>query len=429
MSIIDAENWDIIEGQIPNIRQCSQCYDNFDLHTYNGKFYIGGYVGINRIIKANGDYLKDAAGDDVILRVKPKYNVDPWEMLNEVARDEEFYEYIINADKPLYRIYNKPIKANASNKGSRLLLAISFLKECEHICRKLKSQLSYIDQNLSGKVKGKILFNKHLIKNVIRGREDHVFCRYSVFSIDTVENRILKSTLIEIERLLNSTELNLTNFRIAARHCLGFLKNVRSSRLSSSDFASAKVSGVYVYYKNAINYARMFYRNSELGIDDIDDKCSLIVPYVINMELLFELYVRTKIRRLIKSKPEYNGLELERYGKKYNLLVQSSITGKIPYLMKNCIPDIVINKDGKPYKVFDVKYKDYNRISREDSHQLLSYVLLFDVNKCGFIFPSQKTDENGLLIKAKINSLRKLDIQYEEYALEKTETVLEGCLE
>lgn len=67
--------------------------------------------------------------------------------------------------------------------------------------------------------------------------------------------------------------------------------------------------------------------------------------------------------------------------------------------MPYCIPDIIIrdNKTQNPVAVIDAKYKPNTRSVRADTHQLLSYVLLTGVKKCGFAFP-------GFESKAKIMS-------------------------
>lgn len=58
------------------------------------------------------------------------------------------------------------------------------------------------------------------------------------------------------------------------------------------------------------------------------------------------------------------------------------------HLMPYCIPDIIIrdNESRKPVAVIDAKYKPNTRSARSDTHQLLSYVLLTDVKRCGFAF-------------------------------------------
>lgn len=58
-------------------------------------------------------------------------------------------------------------------------------------------------------------------------------------------------------------------------------------------------------------------------------------------------------------------------------------------VMPYCIPDIIIRdiESQKPVAVIDAKYKPNTRSARSDTHQLLSYVLLTDVKRCGFVFP------------------------------------------
>ncbi len=117
-----------------------------------------------------------------------------------------------------------------------------------------------------------------------------------------------------------------------------------------------------------------------------------ITPYMINMESLFEFYVRTVFKEYFKTQPEF---ELEKYSKK--LFIEKNVsllsnTVKERHLIPYCIPDILIKKksSGKYIAVFDAKYKDSYRGNREDSYQLLSYVLLTGAVKCGFIFPCKE---------------------------------------
>ena len=61
--------------------------------------------------------------------------------------------------------------------------------------------------------------------------------------------------------------------------------------------------------------------------------------------------------------------------------------------MPYCIPDIIIrdNETQNPVAVIDAKYKPNTRSVRADTHQLLSYVLLTGVKKCGFAFPGSES--------------------------------------
>ena len=112
---------------------------------------------------------------------------------------------------------------------------------------------------------------------------------------------------------------------------------------------------------------------------------------MINMETLFEFYART----LTKNALEETNYTLAPYAQK--IFLQKNVTDisqseKGTHLIPYCIPDLIIceRNTGNPIMVLDAKYKQHNRTARTDSHQLLAYVLLTGVKKCGFVFPGEE---------------------------------------
>ena len=110
------------------------------------------------------------------------------------------------------------------------------------------------------------------------------------------------------------------------------------------------------------------------------------------METLFEFYTRTVLKETLSA----DKYKLEKYSQK--LFLQNGIANtedseKGIHLMTYCIPDIIVcdKQTGEPSMVIDAKYKPDSRPVRADSHQLLSYVLLTGVKRCGFIFPGEVT--------------------------------------
>lgn len=91
-----------------------------------------------------------------------------------------------------------------------------------------------------------------------------------------------------------------------------------------------------------------------------------------------------------------NKYSLDRYSKR--LFIQKGVADiseveRGIHLMPYCIPDIIIrdNDTQNPVAVIDAKYKPNTRSTRADTHQLLSYVLLTGVKKCGFAFPGAES--------------------------------------
>ena len=119
------------------------------------------------------------------------------------------------------------------------------------------------------------------------------------------------------------------------------------------------------------------------------------------MEALFEFYVRATIREYLKVRMESRVLLDEYRIPKKNPLFTLKDSEHHAYLMNNYVPDIALVDDSGEVKryiaVFDVKYQNstskvYRDTQRHNSHQLLFYMLLLNVRRCGFIFPSDKTD-------------------------------------
>ena len=98
---------------------------------------------------------------------------------------------------------------------------------------------------------------------------------------------------------------------------------------------------------------------------------------MINMETVFEFYIRTVFREILDANAYY----LEKYSKRVYLekgVAHNEDAKRGIHLMPYCVPDIIIcdKASKKPVIVLDAKYKQDGKPDRSDSHQLLSYVLL-----------------------------------------------------
>lgn len=139
---------------------------------------------------------------------------------------------------------------------------------------------------------------------------------------------------------------------------------------------------------------------------------------MINMERLFEFYARTVIKRALEGSQYY----LDSYSK--HIFLQSGVTRAAEaerniHLMPFCIPDILICKkeDLCPVFVMDAKYKSHVRSARSDTHQLLAYVLLTKVKRCGFVFPGETTTVKTMSSGTDRLTLATDDLRYYELLL------------
>ncbi|MCM1263242.1 MAG: McrC family protein [Butyrivibrio sp.] len=376
--------------------------ENFGLHIYNGNLWTSGYVGVGRLYGANGRTLA-TDGKEHIVVINPKYNVDPWIMLEKVMTDAEYDDYLAEMEiekKYLFKIfYDQPVIKLAQDQGcdADILYALSFVNLCYSLCKKgIKKKMIHKEENLISKVRGKIDIQKNIRKNTFNGRNDRFFCKYIDFTSDVIENRILKATLLKCKNTIERKFKMESGIVSRLYYCLNALRSVKLTAIKNRDFNNASVTGLYTYYKPLLKLAKCILNQKYMSYTaengDTVARSVYTIPYMINMETIFEFYVRTIFREMLDPNKYY----LEDYSKKVFLQKGAASTedsvGGI-HLMPYCIPDIIIcdKNTGVPVMVLDAKYKRDDRAVRADCHQLLSYVLLTGVDKCGFVLPGSQT--------------------------------------
>ncbi len=90
----------------------------------------------------------------------------------------------------------KPIEIKQKDDRLTPFLVVRFLQTLKGIVRKgLKKNYYKVQENLSNRVKGKILIGQHIKQNVFKNRFTSTYCEYQQFGEDHVENRFLKKVL------------------------------------------------------------------------------------------------------------------------------------------------------------------------------------------------------------------------------------------
>ena len=138
------------------------------------------------------DWVKER---ELAVQVYPKMNdgfeIDYVRMLNEALCEPDSYEHL----KDLITIhFNKPsIRISQQQDLLSVFLITEYLNTLQRIVRKgLKKSFYMLEENLSNKIKGRILVGRNIRQNLTRGRVTNNVCRYQVYDIDSPEIRILK---------------------------------------------------------------------------------------------------------------------------------------------------------------------------------------------------------------------------------------------
>ena len=404
---------------------------NLGIRRVNGRLYASNYVGVCRLKNIYGKTVRTRDGKEVILRIEPRFPVSVVEMLNTVKEDDEFESYLAPQtnrldisnrevddvkDNELFHFFTNedPIYLkDGFARESSILAASIFITLLKGLCcRPLMGRMIRKEENLTGKVKGKVVFSRNIRVNTLRGRDDRAYCRYLYYSEDILENQILKAAFRKAEMFLNRYFGSISGAKNSYRDMLSFcrkaLEHVSYTRISGVDVGKVRTTGVYAYYKPVINAAKMVLNEITLEASGSTSITSYVVPYAVSMDKLFEMYVRAILKRAgIQSfSSNTDSLRLLKYDDKTPVLKHRR-KDLSDYISGNIKPDIIIfNPRNGQYAVFDVKYKDYQnrRTARADRLQILAYSLMFNCKNVGNIFPTQGGVSNLYCESNAINS-------------------------
>lgn len=398
--------------------------ENLGLQDYGSKYKTSRFCGCC--------YLKDKSRKDIFRqdgkrevfsirksRFENKGSGALINMLDTIASDEEFDEYLC-MDLPegerliTYFFDEDLIFADEITKDNKMLTYISFIHLVLNSTKRgLMSKMIKRSENLNGKVRGKIDMKYQISKNIMRGRKDRIYCKYSEKSVDILENQILKYAL----KIIGDSKIAaLTN----QQRSISILKR-RFSAVSDKTVTPVEIDRIilpsmYQNYRSMFQLTKVIISDISMYTTESGSKKGL-VPYAINMPLLFECYVRTIIKERIKEinnndKINYR-IEMKRFvpnktGKNYDESYGCVMsTNDKCYIHGLLVPDIVLayykkesEDNAKPffYRVYDVKYKKTCESTgiRNDRLQFLAYCFMYGVTKRDNIVIPDIDDKPGI---------------------------------
>lgn len=182
------------------------------------------------------------------------------------------------------------------------LLVLHFISLLERLVKHgLKKDYLLHEENLKVKVKGRILFGKHLKTNVFQQRSDHIYCQYQEYTEDIPENRLLKKALLFSERILDrcdslkrqsqypDLQLRLNRLKASFSHISDDIEPYQVQKLSSNK--------LFKGYKEAIKVAKMILRRFDYSIREASSEQHFTPPFWIDMARLYEMWVLCKLQK------------------------------------------------------------------------------------------------------------------------------------
>lgn len=212
----------------------------------------------------------------------------------------------IDSFSQIYSIqYEQPTIDAPSLKGVvSPLIVLHFLGVVSRI-KSLKKGYVHYSGNLK-KIKGRISILKNERENISQKRFDRIYCEYDEYSVDIPENRILKKALLFSQQLLSKMKShNSYNsiYQMLAK-CMALFENV-SSDVEIKEIKQVKTHKMFKEYAEAVRLAKLVLRHFDYSIYNVRHTNNKVVPFVLDMSLLYEHYVYGLLRKAYKNKIIY----------------------------------------------------------------------------------------------------------------------------
>ena len=146
--------------------------ETLGLHEKSDGFAPGNYIGMVWLGEGK---------DQKVLRVDSKFpDMDYIAMYVKCMSHPKIAE---KAARCLY-VWEEQNPISTNGYDFSILAVIAYLRELNELCqRHMRRHFICKTQNFVGKVKGKILINKHLQHNIARARPDRIYCEYQSESV------------------------------------------------------------------------------------------------------------------------------------------------------------------------------------------------------------------------------------------------------
>lgn len=182
------------------------------------------------------------------------------------------------------------------------LLVLHFISLLERLVKHgLKKDYIIHEENIKAKVKGRILFGRHLKTNVFQQRADRIYCQYQDYTDDTPENRLLKKALLFSERMLSRCEsLNRQDIQLKINKLKAVLSHI-SDDIEPYQVQKISSNKLFKGYKETIKVAKMILRRFDYSLREASSEQHTTPPFWIDMARLYEMWVFCKLQKASKN--------------------------------------------------------------------------------------------------------------------------------
>ena len=247
-----------------------------------------------------------------------------------------------------------------------------YLQEVRQLVKRgIKSAYVTQEDNLKY-YKGKLLINQQIRTNL--AHRERFYVTYDEFHPNRAENRLVKATLLKLQKLTSSAE-NAKEIN----QLLTAFEMVEPSLNYQKDFSRVTIDRNTKDYEMLIQWSKVFLMNKSFTTFSGDSTSrALLFP----MESVYESYVAQQIRKIFCP----DGWEVSSQDKGHYLFVEP----KRQFALR---PDIVLEMDGRTV-IMDTKWKSLVNnerinygISQADMYQMYAYSKKYKTSEIWLLYP------------------------------------------
>lgn len=247
-----------------------------------------------------------------------------------------------------------------------------YLQEVRRLVKRgIKSDYIRQEDNLKF-FKGKLMISEHVKTNLAHGERFYV--TYDEFHPNRAENRLVKATLLKLQRLTSSAENSKE-----IRQLLTAFEMVDPSVNYEKDFASVVINRNTRDYEMLIQWSKVFLMNKSFTTFSGNEKSrALLFP----METVYESYVAQHMKKVMGPA----GWDVSSQDKGYYLFTE-------PRHQFALRPDIVCSR-GERTVIMDTKWKNLINserknygISQGDMYQMYAYSKKYGASEIWLLYP------------------------------------------
>ena len=248
----------------------------------------------------------------------------------------------------------------------------TYLQEIRRLIKiGIKSDYIFKEDNLNY-YKGKLLTSQHFKINLVH--KERFYVAYDEFNPNRVENKLIKATLLKLQKLTTSAENSKE-----IRQLLVFFEIIDASMNYTADFSKVRINRSNRDYEMIMQWSKVFLLNKSFTTFSGNNNSRALL---FSMEKVYESYVAKHLKKILGE----DGWNVSSQDRGYYLFTE-------PRLQFALIPDIVC-KRGERTIIMDTKWKklvnneriNYG-ISQSDMYQMYAYSKKYKASEIWLLYP------------------------------------------